>query len=391
MDTTKQPDPSPSALPNWQAAWGQPLKHAVCPNCQVEFLAPESLRTGGCPNCYRAALDVVAGETQEDSPDPAGLIPAQMIPELVLPPQVNLPGITTRLQAFVENLWFAPADLNPNNLLRRLCLVYLPVWLVDSQVQADWRAQAGFNYQVVSHQDQYNERVGGWRSREVTETRQRWEPRLGHLKRAYQNISAPALEEHRTIMERLQDFDTRPAKTYDPSQGVPAISSIPWVVELPNRSPHAAFDSVTPGFRQAAAEECRQACGADFMREFDWDAQFDQTHWTLLLLPMLTSFYTEDDQQVHVLMMNAQNGRLSGTRRASMLRARTAVLWILAACILVFLASLAGLVLGAVVPVLLPLAAIGIFLAVLLGVSALIPIAIVWSINRRPGVPRRAP
>ena len=71
----------------------------------------------------------------------------------------------------------------------------VPVWLVDGEVQAEWRAEAGYHYQVVSHQDRYEDRRGGWSSREVKETRTRWEPRLGRLKRAYQNLRAPALEE----------------------------------------------------------------------------------------------------------------------------------------------------------------------------------------------------
>ena len=41
----------------------------------------------------------------------------------------------------------------------------------------------------------------------MTETRVRWEPRVGRLNRAYENVAAPALDDHRALMARLGNLN----------------------------------------------------------------------------------------------------------------------------------------------------------------------------------------
>jgi hypothetical protein len=167
-------------------AWGAPLVAVVCETCDWTFLAPPSADLGRCPHCSRPGL----------TPLDSGLsqLPYTQPPELTLPHALDPAQLGQAIQTFARGIPYPPQDLTPSTLQRRLQRVYLPMWLVDASVQANWKAEAGFDYQVVSHQDQYS--GSGWTSQQVKEGRIRWEPRLGRLERSYANLAAPALEDH---------------------------------------------------------------------------------------------------------------------------------------------------------------------------------------------------
>jgi hypothetical protein len=297
-------------------------------------------------------------------------------PELYLPFTVTGDTLSQTIEKFAGGIWFAPADLNPQNLKSRLQRVYLPMWLVDSEVVAIWQAETGFDYEVVSHQDSFDQNRAGWVSREVTETRIRWEPRAGRLRRPYQNIVAPALEEHHRLRQQLGQYDLEQAQPYQP--GAVANS----FVRLPNRPPADAWPEAISPIRAAAAEECRRACQADHLREFRWSASYDEQNWTLLLLPMYATYYLDDDDRYQPVLVHGQSGRLQASRRASMRRARQAAIIILAVAGALFLLSLVAGIVGLVVPPLLVLGAIGLVIALGLGLLAITPIVIVWQFNR---------
>ena len=50
--------------------------------------------------------------------------------------------------------------------------------------------------------------------------------------------------------------------------------------------------------------------------------------WTLLLLPLLSAYYLDDEGAPQAVYINGQNGTISGVRRSSMKRAQRASLWI---------------------------------------------------------------
>jgi hypothetical protein len=271
--------------------------------------------------------------------------------------------------------------MTPTNLINRTRLVYLPVWLVDSQVQAGWRAEMGYNYSVVSHQDRYDDRAGGWRSQQVEETRLRWEPRLGQLVRAYDNIASPALAHHAAAMRQLGEFDYRRAQAFAPVGAFGANTA--WAAVLPDRSAEDAWPEAVPVLQAAAQEECRQAAGADQVRSFQWNPDFPQRHWTLLLLPVLSTYYLDDERQPRPVLVNGQNGKLSGVRRASWERARTTAVWLGIACALALVAALVLGGLGVVAPPLLFLSGLLLFVGLVLGIGAVVPLVIAWSVNNK--------
>jgi len=254
--------------------------------------------------------------------------------------------------------------------------------LVDGLVQANWLAEAGFNYEVVSHKDRYADRMGGWQSEEIIETRQRWEPRLGKLKREYQNIPASALETHQNLIQKLGGFNHPDLEPFSSGMAFANLSSLPSGIQLPDRKTEEAWTEAEPGFMQAAIEECRLAAGADFIRAFRWSPNFSGLNWTLNLLPVYTTYYRDDEGKIQVLFINGQSGLISGIRKASMQRARKITLIILLISAFVFFASLVAISGSIVLPVLFPLGILGMIVTLFLGLAALIPLGMVWITNR---------
>ncbi len=357
--------------------WGFDARYAVCNHCGWSYLLPPQIQSKTCPHCFRSELDV----HEALAPDFEQNLVHTAPPELVIPHQLPAEEIAKRVQDFARGIPFAPRDLTPQNLAGRLQQIFLPIWLVDASVRATWQFEAGFDYQVVSHQERYSDYGGGWKTQEVKETRVRWEPRLGRLERLYPNLPVPALEEHRELQRSLGDYDQSAARPYQPEMALRSL------VKLPNRAQDDAWSDAIPKLQAVAAKECQAAAGANHQRDFRWSPEFVERNWTLLLAPIFTTYYLDDERQPQAIYINGQSGQVSGVRRASSQRARRASLVILAVALVLFLISAALALAGVAVPVLVPLAGLGFLLAVLMALSAIIPVAMVWQFNRSQRAP----
>ncbi len=359
-------------------AWGQDLQPAVCERCHWRYLTPREALADAkgaplCPHCFQARMTALPDENLRE-----GNIP--YLPELIAPFEVSEAGLQTAIASFRQGIPYAPPDLTFDHLRARLNPIFLPLWLVDGQVQALWKAEVGFDYQVVSHQEEYSDRAAGagqWKTREVKESRIRWEPRIGRANRSYQNVNAPAMEESAALRTRLGDFDLSKSVAYQPAHPIRA-----WV-RLPDRSTHDAWTEAAAAFQCELTEDCQKAAAANHVRQFQWQAQFDHLNWTLLLLPAYTTFYYDDDHCPQSVMIHGQNGAVTGQRRASMRRAQRAAF-------ILFLIGLAIALIGLAVGVaamyssdLTAIAAIAFLIGLPLMVSALAPLTVAWNFNRR--------
>jgi len=356
-------------MTNNGSGWGVKLETAICEQCDWRYLLPPGLLPLHCPHCFEAMLVSLEGQAGDD-------LRRSHAPELMLPFTVSLTTLSWNIEEFAGNIWFAPGDLNPDNLRTRLQRLYLPMWLVDRQVQATWQAEAGFNYQVISHRESYNQNRGSWESQQVTETRVRWEPRVGRLTREYHNLAAPALEEHADLLRRLGPYNIEAAEPYQPQEMTHAI------VRLPNRAPADAWPETVPALQTAAAQECQQATAADHIRDFRWAPAYQAQNWTLLLLPVYVSYYLDDDKNPQPIIMHGQSGQISGPRRASMRQAQRKALLIAGAAAIIFTLSLLVALISFFFPPLFLAAGIGLIIAIVIGLLAILPLVIVWQFNR---------
>ena len=189
-------------------------------------------------------------------------------------------------------------------------------------------------------------------------------------------MPAPALEEEIQIRKRLGTYDAKATKSYE--SGV--ISEA--FVRLPDRNPEDAWPSAVPALQSAAAEECRQATAADHIRQFRWSPDYVKRNWTLMLLPMYTTYYLDDENHPKVILIHGQSGRVSGERRASMKRAQRTSLIFLIVALVIFVIGLLVAAASLVSPNLLVYGGIGILLALFIALSAVVPVGMAWSFNR---------
>jgi hypothetical protein len=350
----------------WLAAWGADWVLAGCASCNGVFVLPPEKVSERCPFCGQPSLGQM--NPADDRP-----IFTQS-PELLVPFHVGKEKLRTNVSKFANSIWLAPSDLQEATLLSRLQSLYLPMWLVDALVQGEWQAEMGFDYEIVTHREAYQNK--NWQTKRVKQKRIRWEPRLGRLNRTYDNQSAPALEEQAQVEAQIGRFNLKESKPFQPSDLVGTI------VRLPNRPPEDAWNEAVQGLKTAVTQDCRLASEADHTREFKWSPHFTNQQWTQLLLPIYTSYYLDDDNQAQMVLLHGQTGLLYGTRRASMKRARRIAGIILAVAAVFLVVTLLLLLLGFTLDeAALPWAGmLGVF-TIGVGGTAVLPLIYVWYVN----------
>jgi hypothetical protein len=183
------------------------------------------------------------------------------------------------------------------------------MWLVDGSICGTWQAQAGYEYQVASSTEAYN--GGQWLTRKETETRLRWEPRIGTMERTYQNLAVAALDDHDKLISGLGKYPLREAVTF--SETILKNAS----VKLPNLSTQQAWPLAQTQFERAAAQDCQAAASAQRLDQYRIQAEYSGLNWTLLLLPAFSTYYHDDRGNIHTVLINGQTGNLFGQRWAS--------------------------------------------------------------------------
>lgn len=339
-----------------------------CGNCDWRYVIPQNGMLELCPHCYKNEIQPFGMETQDLTPNDEV--------ELVIPFEFPVSSLNSQLDLFVKGIPFPPKDLNIVNLNSRMKRIFLPSWLVDIQSSGKWWAEAGFDYQVVSHQAHYDENFSGWTSRELTEGRIRWEPRLGYFEREIHNIFVPAIEEQNDINQKIGFFQLDKAKDYRLEEVKNSIISIP------NRDIKDVWMEAVPAVQAAVGEECRRAAKADHIRNFKWDVRYGNKNWTLALLPLYSTYYYDDDQIIQPVFVHGQSGRMNGVRHASMKAGQKLSVILFAIALALFVISLIFAGVSLTLPVLLVFAILFFGLALVVGIASAVPLLMVWRFNR---------
>ena len=281
-------------LPNLWKLRHQPVG---CRSCEQAFLAPADWIGQTCPHCLQGKLEA----------QPARLRPEP--PELVLPFQRQPGDLRPVLESFTRGVWLAPDDFSPAILQDRLTPCFWPMWLVDGTVNGAWQAELGFDYQVKSSQESYSS--GGWQSRDVIETRIRWEPRLGEIERRYNNLTAPAVSDEARMTALIGESPIEQAKCYEPDLLKGAA------LRIPDLTSQEIWPQAQTAFERAAAGDCRQAGGGQHLRNFKGQVKYAGLNWTQLLLPVYVTYYFDDQGKRVSVMINGATGQVGGRRMAS--------------------------------------------------------------------------
>ena len=345
------------------AVWGAPLEAIHCAHCGEAHLSPSDELPDRCPYCLKGPVASQPAYLRDEAP------------EQILPYAVDGQKLGAIFERWTKGVWFRPNGLQADTLARRARRYFIPLWLVDARVEGGWQADVGFDYEAVTYQDQYRD-GRGWQSHKARERRVRWEPRAGQIRRNYENLDAPALDDHRQLMQRLGDFDLARRLPYHPEQIARGA------VRIPTLEPAEAWPGVEGAFERAAASDCRQASGGDHIRSFKLAATYEDLNWTLLLLPAYVTWYRAGDQ-VWPVLVNGQNGHVDGVRRADTRKANVTSLVLGGIAAALFVLGALITLIGLPFPLLAVFGGLTLVLGVILGLVAPIPAIGVWVFNRR--------
>lgn len=345
-----------------EALWDIHRQPAGCPHCKRVFLVEEG-QLSLCPHCYQDSLE----------PQPAQIRSKE--PERVIPFNISRTQLQSKVDNFVSGVWIKPTDFQSKNLMQRMTPVYWPMWLVDCDVNGHWQMEAGFDYQVESTKESFS--GGQWQSKKQIENRLRWEPRLGQIQSHFDNIVTPALEDHQSRLQQTGTYPLEDAKPFEPQYLGSAAIEVP---DLPTEN---AWPLAKSQAEKRAAKLCAKAAGAGHARHFALKANYNRKNWTQLLLPMLTSYYLDDNGHPQVIILNGETGKISGPRLASQKRGFRIAGIIAGIAGVLLMIALFSLILSALVPILTRVAAFVSILGIGLGITAIIPAIWPWQWNRQ--------
>jgi hypothetical protein len=348
-----------------RSVWDVQLHILGCQHCGVAHLVPASWELSRCPACLRERLESQPVRWRREPP------------ELLVPFESSLTDrrLSKNVERWLRGVWLRPDELRADLLLSRLRRVFVPMWLVDATVVGHWSAQMGYDYQVESTLERFEE-GRGWRSRRLEETRTRWEPRAGRVNRRYENVPVPALEASEEVIwhSRVGSYALDAAVAYTADD----ISEA--AVRAPSLLPEDAWPIGRSKLEQSVWNDCQRAADAQHSEEFSLGARYEGVNWTQLLLPLYVSFYYDDGGNALPVWINGQSGQIGGVRRASTRKAWWAAGAIVAVSVITLVLGLAMMALDVE-----DLGVVIITAGFFLGLLTVLPLVWAWQFNRREG------
>jgi hypothetical protein len=344
--------------------WGIQRIIADCAHCHASLLILESDLETLCPICFQGNL--------KQSPSLFRSEP----PERIIPAKIDSNRINPLLDKFVNEVKMRCDDFSTQQLINRMKLLYLPMWLVDATINGQWHASAGFPQHVKSSVEKFSN--GSWQSQDVIEKKLRWEKRMGEISRRYDNIAVLASTNFKKIFTSANnnEFDLNQSTPYSPS----LISNDR--IAVPNIEPDVAWQNAQPSFEKLVYNDVVIACAADQIQDYHLNPNFSNLNWTQVLLPVLTTYYLDDDGQYQVIMINGQTGTIKGKRIASQ---RKGFLYAGIAFTIALATFLLGLGAFAIAPIIPPISFLGLLfipIAVIATIIAGYFMVLPWSWNR---------
>lgn len=351
-----------------QTLWNTNRQPVGCSHCHRSFLIKNAQINTMCPLCCKGQLE----------PQTLRLRPTE--PERLLPFKVKIQNLRSIYADFTSGVWFKPTDFTTEKLIERTKAVFWPLWLVDSDVTGQWQMEAGFDYQVESSKEYYQD--GQWRSRSIIENRINWEPRIGELDTHVDNVLIQALEEYQNRQQMTGEYNLNNARDFHPEM----INSD--LIEAPDLPPEDAWPMAKPKIDQRLAKVCAKAANAQHARNFAVKGEYLNLNWTQFLLPMYVTYYKDDDEKPQVLVVNGETGLIQGPRLSSQKRGLKIAAIIGGIAGMMLLLALLGFLLTAVFPPAAIIAAILVILGFGTGLGALF--SAIWPAqwNRKHQTPR---
>ncbi|GEL95993.1 hypothetical protein [Cellulomonas composti] len=236
---------------------------------------------GSCQFCGGALVSVT---------NPAGVI----VPEGVLPFQVDGPAARDQFRSWVRSRWFAPGALKKVGDTESLQGTYLPHWTFDAETTSDYTGQRGEHYWVKEGDQQ------------VRKTR--WYGARGTVELSFDDVLVPGSTTLPTDrVEKLGPWSLDAVEPYQPEYLL-GHSAVRYDVD-----PQAALPQAQAQMDGEIRDEVKRDIGGDEQQVHHVNTRYDQLMFKLILLPIWIATFMYAGRQWQVTI-NANTGEVVGQR-----------------------------------------------------------------------------
>jgi DNA-directed RNA polymerase subunit RPC12/RpoP len=310
-----------------ERGWGIERRSIQCASCSAVFSVGEGELSTTCPFC--GSNRVSSQAALHDFVRPGFLIPFG----------IDVEQCRSLVRAWLGKGWMHPPELRRADVVGRFDGIYLPFWVFDAYIDAQWKAEVGYEETRRRYRD------GKWE----TETEIRWQWESGHVHLPIGNLLVYGTDKlSPVLLERLYPYDLTQLTVYDGGY------LAGWQAQAYDIPLQPAWKVGKHRMRERAKDACRQDISSSHVRNFSMTADFDDERWRYVLLPVYLSTYNYKGETYHV-MVNGQNGAIAGQKPVAWLRVWLVILAALAPGILGGLLGLITLPLGGIGTFILPL------------------------------------
>lgn len=255
----------------------------------------------------------------------------QVVPEAVLPFQLDEKAARGALRKWTSSRWFAPSALKKVATAESTKGTYLPHWTYDAHTASRYTGARGEHYYTT---ETYTDSNGNQQTRQVQHTR--WYPASGEVRRFFDDVLVVGTRQlNASRTEKLEPWPLQQSVPYQPAF-LAGYQTLRYDVE-----PEQGLEVAKGKMAVVIKGDIRRDIGGDVQR-IDWfDTQYAQLMYKLMLLPVWLANYVYGGKTYHV-MINARSGEVHGERpysAAKIAAAITAGVLLIAAIITLFVLS----------------------------------------------------
>ena len=302
--------------------WGTKRQILQCESCGGKLSIPDGTISTSCPFCSSNKVNLLT------SPEES------LRPRFLIPFKITLEKIHPLATAWLGKGWFHPSELAAKTIIRRFKGVYLPFWTFDTKVDANWRAQVGYE-KTERH---YNARE----KRRETRTRIVWRWQNGDVQLNIDDFLV--IGSHRNhinhhILEKLYPYDMQSLVAYEPDY------LAGWHAQAYQTTLTEAWNIGKSAIRANARKACYHNIPSHHVRNFSMSADFADESWRYILLPVYLSSY-KYEEKIYQVMINGQSGAIAGQKPVAWWKIWLAIAALLAPSVILGLIGLPLLLLG---------------------------------------------
>jgi hypothetical protein len=255
-----------------------------------------------------------------------------VVPEAVLPLQLDRAAAGAALRRWTSSRWFAPSSLKKVTNSESTKATYVPHWTYDARTVSRYDGQRGEHYYVT---ESYTETVNGkteHRTRQVQHTN--WYSADGTVSRDFDDVLVVGTG--RLTQDQLDDLTPWPLERvvgYRPDY-LAGHAALRYDVE-----PEAGLVTAKARMATIIEGDCEQDIGGDEQRVDSVDTTYAAVTFKLLLLPIWIAAYLHGGRTYQVLI-NGCTGEVSGQRpysAAKIAAATVAALLVILVVVLLYL------------------------------------------------------